>query len=88
MNAVSDYFPSLQRVWDELDMWHSRLSLLENEAQDLAEERPQQGLLLMDRLSRPLQLYQDTAWLAEQRTAFLARVRKPYCSDTSRSGEC
>jgi len=62
-------------VWDQLDVWHGRLSVLECEAQDLAEEQPQQGLLLMDRLSGPLQLYQDTSQLAEQRTAFLGRVR-------------
>ena len=75
MLCVSDPPHPLQHVWDELDAWHSRLGVLESEAQDQAEERPQQGHLLMDRLSGPLQLYQDTAQLAEQRTAFLARVR-------------
>ncbi|CAL8393150.1 unnamed protein product [Arctogadus glacialis] len=78
LDTRSPSFPEaqdkLKHVWDELDAWHSRLGVLESEAQDLAEERPQQGHLLMDRLSGPLQLYQDTAQLAEQRTAFLARV--------------
>ncbi|KAJ3606458.1 hypothetical protein NHX12_025979 [Muraenolepis orangiensis] len=63
-----------QHVWDGLDAWHGRLSVLESEAQDLAEQHPQQGLLLMDRLGEPLQLYQDTAQLAEQRTIFMGRI--------------
>ncbi|CAL8392592.1 unnamed protein product, partial [Gadus morhua 'NCC'] len=78
LDTRSPSFPEaqdkLKHVWDELDTQHSRLGVLESEAQDLAEERPQQGHLLMDRLSGPLQLYQDTAQLAEQRTAFLARI--------------
>ncbi|CAL8314621.1 unnamed protein product [Lota lota] len=78
LDTKSPSFPEaqdmLKRVWDELDAWHSRLGVLESEAQDLAEERPQQGQLLMDRLSGPLQLYQDTAQLAEQRTVFLGRI--------------
>ena len=71
-------FPScvspVQRVWDELDAWHSRLTALEVEVQDLSEEQPEQAHLLMDQLTQPLQLYQDTAQQAEQRTAFLSRV--------------
>lgn len=65
-----------QHVWDELDAWHSRLMLLENEVQDLAEEHPDQTHLLIDQLTQPLQLYQNTAQMAEQRTAFLSKVRR------------
>ncbi|XP_041660769.1 nesprin-2 [Cheilinus undulatus] len=64
----------LKRVWDELDAWHSRLMLLESEVQDLAEEHPDQAHLLMDQLTQPLQLYQNTAQMAEQRTAFLSKI--------------
>lgn len=61
-------------MWDELDAWHGHLMLLDNEVQDLAEDRPERAHLLMDRLTRPLQLYQDAAQRAEQRTAFLGKV--------------
>ncbi|KAK5852700.1 hypothetical protein PBY51_006550 [Eleginops maclovinus] len=67
----------LKHAWDELDAWHSRLMLLESEVQDLAEEHPDQTHLLFDQLTQPLQLYQDTAQRAEQRTAFLNKI--PAC---------
>ncbi|XP_076613023.1 nesprin-2a [Chaetodon auriga] len=67
----------LKHVWDELDAWHSGMMLLENEVQDLAEEHPDRAQLLMDRLTQPLQLYQNTAQMAEQRTAFLSKI--PAC---------
>ncbi|XP_037606336.1 nesprin-2-like isoform X2 [Sebastes umbrosus] len=67
----------LKRVWDELDAWHSRLTLLESEVQDLAEEHPDQAHPLMDQLTQPLQLYQDASQMAEQRTAFLSKI--PAC---------
>ncbi|XP_073348713.1 LOW QUALITY PROTEIN: nesprin-2a [Pagrus major] len=67
----------IKRVWDELDAWHSRLMLLENEVQDLAEDHPDQAHLLMDQLTQPLQLYQNAAQMAEQRTAFLSKI--PAC---------
>lgn len=63
-------------MWDKLDAWHSRLMLLENEVEDLAEDHPSQAHILMDQLTRPLQLYQNAAQMAEQRTAFLGKVRK------------
>lgn len=66
---------SLQRVWDELDSWRSRLMLLESEVQDLAEDHPDKAQVLMDQLTEPLQLYQNTAQMAEQRTVFLSKVR-------------
>lgn len=50
--------------------------LLENAVQDAAEDHPDQAYILMDRLTRPLQLYQNAAQMAEQRTAFLGKVRQ------------
>ncbi|CAJ1078355.1 LOW QUALITY PROTEIN: nesprin-2 [Xyrichtys novacula] len=80
----------LKRVWDELDAWHSRLMILESEVQDLAEEHPDQAHILMDQLTQPLQLYQNTAQQVEQRTAFLSKI--PSClqefEDTVHSATC
>uniref|UniRef100_A0AAQ6IQR6 KASH domain-containing protein n=1 Tax=Anabas testudineus TaxID=64144 RepID=A0AAQ6IQR6_ANATE len=67
----------LKHVWDELDVWHSHVMLLESEVQDLAEEQPDHAHLLMDQLTQPLQLYQNTAQMAEQRTSFLSKI--PAC---------
>lgn len=64
----------VQRAWDELDRWHSALAELEAEVQDMCEEQPEQAQLLNDKLMEPLQLYQDVAKQAEQRTAFLSKV--------------
>lgn len=49
--------------------------LLESEVQDLAEDHPDQAHVLMDQLTQPLQLYQNAAQMAEQRTAFLSKVK-------------
>lgn len=67
----------VQRVWDELDQWHSRITELEAEVQELAEEQPERAHILMDELTKPLQLYQAVAKQAEQRTAFINRVSTP-----------
>ncbi|XP_040920887.1 nesprin-2a [Toxotes jaculatrix] len=67
----------LKHVWDELDAWHSRLMLLESEVQDLAEEQPEQAHLLLDQLTQPLQLYQNTSQMAEHHTSFLSKI--PAC---------
>ncbi|XP_074540850.1 nesprin-2a [Halichoeres trimaculatus] len=75
--TVTEAQSLLKRMWDELDAWHSRLMILESEVQDLAEEHPYQAHLFMDQLTQPLQLYQDTAQLVEQRTAFLSKI--PSC---------
>lgn len=50
--------------------------LLENEVQEVAEDHPHQADLLVEQLTRPLQLYQNAAQMAEQRTAFLGKVRQ------------
>ncbi|KAM4521617.1 nesprin-2a isoform 3-T4 [Odontesthes bonariensis] len=67
----------LKHAWDELDAWHRSLMLLENEVQDLAEEQPNEGQLLIDQLTEPLQLYQNAAHMAEHRTTFLSKI--PAC---------
>lgn len=70
----------VQRVWDELDQWHSQITKLEAEVQELAEEQPERVHLLMDELTKPLQLYQAVAKQAEQRTAFINKVSAvTYC---------
>ncbi|KAJ8269983.1 hypothetical protein GJAV_G00108960 [Gymnothorax javanicus] len=63
-----------KHAWDQLDRWHSYTAELEGEVQDIWEEQPEQAQLLMDKLMLPLQLYQDVAKQAEQRTAFLSKV--------------
>ncbi|KAJ8009226.1 hypothetical protein DPEC_G00086690 [Dallia pectoralis] len=88
--SLSEAEHVLKLVWDQLDQWHDRLALLENEMQDSVEEEPEVAHLLMDQLTQPLQLYQDTALLAEQRTAFLCKI--PAClqefEDIVRSASC
>lgn len=49
--------------------------LLEHEVEDLAEAHPDRAHVLVEQLTRPLQLYQNAAQTAEQRTAFLGKVR-------------
>ncbi|XP_071323734.1 nesprin-2a isoform X2 [Trachinotus anak] len=75
--SVTEAQNVLKHVWDELDAWHSRLMVLESEVQDLAEEQPDQAHLLMDQLTQPLQLHQNTSQMAEQRTSFLCKI--PVC---------
>ncbi|XP_027896962.1 nesprin-2a isoform X6 [Xiphophorus couchianus] len=80
----------LKCVWDELDTWHSSLTLLESEVQDVAEDQPDEAQLLMDQLTEPLQLYQNASRLAENRTAFLNKI--PAClqefEDISHRASC
>ncbi|XP_058234972.1 nesprin-1 isoform X2 [Hemibagrus wyckioides] len=72
--TVKEAESMLKRVWDELDQWHSRITELEAEVQELAEEQPERAHILMDELTKPLQLYQAVAKQAEQRTAFINRI--------------
>lgn len=62
-----------QHVWDELDMWHSRLAQLESDAQDL--EKPEDTVTVTDRLTEVQQLHSQLAKQAEQRTALVGKVR-------------
>lgn len=75
--TVSEAQSALKHVWDELDMWHGHLMLLESEVQDLAEDLPDQAHLLMDQLTEPLQCYQNAAQMVEHHTAFLSKI--PAC---------
>lgn len=61
-----------QGVWDELEMWHSCLSALEVDIQDL--EKPAETLLLMERLVEVQQLYSQLSKQAEQRTTLISKV--------------
>ncbi|RXM94924.1 Nesprin-2 [Acipenser ruthenus] len=74
LEKVRDHLGQFLRVWDEVDRWHSRLTSLEAEVQDLAEQNPNQAQQMMDSLMEPLQLYQRAAQQAEQRTAFLSKI--------------
>lgn len=62
-----------QRVWDELDVWHSRVAALEVDMQDL--EKPEEALSLTERLVEVQQLHSQLAKQAEQRTTLLSKVR-------------
>lgn len=63
-----------QRAWDELDVWHSRLAALEVDMQDL--EKPEEVLILTERLVEVQQLHSQLAKQAEQRTTLISKVRK------------
>ncbi|XP_015230408.1 PREDICTED: nesprin-2-like isoform X2 [Cyprinodon variegatus] len=62
-----------KRVWDELDVWHSRLAALEVEMQDL--ETPQEMLVLTEKLVEVQQLHSQVAKQAEQRTTLLSKIQ-------------
>ena len=62
-----------QRVWDELDVWHSRVAALEVNIQDL--EKPEEALSLTERLVEVQQLHSQMAKQAEQRTTLISKVR-------------
>ncbi|XP_039597030.1 nesprin-2 isoform X4 [Polypterus senegalus] len=61
-------------LWDDMDMWHSKLTTVEAELQDLAEESPDQAQPLMDSLMEPLKLYQELAKQSEQKTSVLTKI--------------
>lgn len=81
LRALHTVSSVLQCAWDELDAWHSRLMLLENQVHDLAEGQPDQAHHLMDQLTQPLQLYQNASQMAEHRTSFLSKVRHSMLGD-------
>ncbi|KAM5129334.1 nesprin-2 [Mantella aurantiaca] len=63
-----------KKVWDEVDSWHSKLHCLESEVQDMVEDDPNLAQEWMDKLTEPLNYYQQVACLAESRTANLNKV--------------
>lgn len=72
---MNPFAPSAsQGVWDELEMWHSNLAALEADIQDL--EKPEETLMLMERLVEVQQLYSQLSKQAEQRTTLISKVRE------------
>ncbi|RVE56939.1 hypothetical protein OJAV_G00211250 [Oryzias javanicus] len=71
-SSVMDAKVTQKCVWDELDVWHSRLAALEVEVHDL--EEPQEALALTEGLVEVQQLYSLLAKQAEQRTTLLSKV--------------
>lgn len=63
-----------QRVWDELDVWHSCLAALEVDMQDL--DRPEDVLTLTEKLVEVQQFHSQLAKQAEQRTTIISKVRR------------
>ncbi|KAG7233816.1 hypothetical protein INR49_006550 [Caranx melampygus] len=61
-----------KRVWDDLDMWHSSLAMLEGAIHDL--EKPQDVLSLTERLVEVQQLHSQLSKQAEQRTTLLSKI--------------
>ncbi|XP_020772948.2 nesprin-2-like [Boleophthalmus pectinirostris] len=61
-----------KRVWDELDVWHSCLAALEADLQDL--DKPQEALVLTERLVEVQQIHSQLAKQAEQRTTVLSKI--------------
>ncbi|KAK2826777.1 hypothetical protein Q5P01_020991 [Channa striata] len=61
-----------KRVWDELDVWHSCLAALEVDMQDL--EKPEDTLILTERLVEVQQFHSQLAKQAEQRTTLLSKI--------------
>ncbi|XP_062901726.1 nesprin-2-like isoform X3 [Mobula hypostoma] len=58
-------------IWSKIDAWHSVLSQLDGDVQELAEEDPGPAQQLMDSLLDSFQLYQQVSQLAEQRSALV-----------------
>ncbi|XP_040189336.1 nesprin-2 isoform X2 [Rana temporaria] len=63
-----------KKVWDEVDSWHSKLHALESEVQDMAEEDPSLAQEWMDKVTEPLNYYQQVTYLAERRSANLNKA--------------
>ncbi|XP_063097180.1 nesprin-2 isoform X2 [Cavia porcellus] len=78
-----------KKMWDELDLWHSKLNELDSEVQDIVEQDPGQAQEWMDKLMVPFQKYQQVSQRAEARTSQLnkATVKMEEYSDLLRSTE-
>ncbi|XP_074092082.1 nesprin-2 isoform X2 [Macrotis lagotis] len=63
-----------KKMWDELDLWHSRLNELDSEVQDIVEQDPGQAQEWMDNLMVPFQQYQKVSQRAEHRTSQLNKA--------------
>uniref|UniRef100_A0A2I3GWZ8 Spectrin repeat containing nuclear envelope protein 2 n=1 Tax=Nomascus leucogenys TaxID=61853 RepID=A0A2I3GWZ8_NOMLE len=78
-----------KKMWDELDLWHSKLNELDSEVQDIVEQDPGQTQEWMDNLMIPFQQYQQVSQRAESRTSQLnkATVKMEEYSDLLKSTE-
>ncbi|XP_054988523.1 nesprin-2 isoform X1 [Sorex araneus] len=63
-----------KKMWDELDLWHSKLNELDAEVHDIVEEDPGQAQEWMDNLMIPFQRYQQVSQRAESRTSQLNKA--------------
>ncbi|KAB1277565.1 Nesprin-2 [Camelus dromedarius] len=63
-----------KKLWDELDLWHSKLNELDSEVQDIVEQDPGQAQEWMDNLMIPFQQYQQVSQRAESRTSQLNKA--------------
>ncbi|KAM5338266.1 nesprin-2 isoform 2-T2 [Glossophaga mutica] len=63
-----------KKMWDELDLWHSKLNELDSEVQDIVEGDPGQAQEWMDNLMVPFQKYQQVSQRAESRTSQLNKA--------------
>ncbi|XP_059816588.1 nesprin-2-like isoform X3 [Hypanus sabinus] len=75
--TVGEAKAQLKFIWSEVDAWHSVLSQLDGDVQELAEEDPAPAQQLMDSLLDSFQLYQQVSQLAEQRSALVNKI--PEC---------
>uniref|UniRef100_A0A2K6JTW1 Spectrin repeat containing nuclear envelope protein 2 n=1 Tax=Rhinopithecus bieti TaxID=61621 RepID=A0A2K6JTW1_RHIBE len=78
-----------KKMWDELDLWHSKLNELDSEVQDIVEQDPAQAQEWMDNLMIPFQQYQQVSQRAESRTSQLnkATVKMEEYNDLLKSTE-
>ncbi|XP_006756776.1 PREDICTED: nesprin-2 [Myotis davidii] len=63
-----------KEMWDELDLWHSKLNELDSEVHDVVEQDPGQAQEWMDSLMAPFQQYQQVSQRAEARTSQLNKA--------------
>ncbi|XP_060030825.1 nesprin-2 isoform X4 [Erinaceus europaeus] len=63
-----------KKMWDDLDLWHSRLNELDSEVHDIVEQDPEQAQEWMDKLMVPFQRYQQVSQRAESRTSQLNKA--------------
>ncbi|XP_028298172.1 nesprin-2-like isoform X2 [Gouania willdenowi] len=61
-----------RRVWDELDKWHSRLAALDVDLQDL--EKPEDAVVITERLVEVQQQHTLLSKQAEQRTTLISKI--------------
>ncbi|XP_026635286.1 nesprin-2 isoform X2 [Microtus ochrogaster] len=78
-----------KKIWDELDLWHSKLNELDSEVQDFVEQDPGQAQEWMDNLMAPFQRHQQVSQRAESRTSQLnkATIKMEEYSDLVKNTE-